>query len=74
MYGSMGRLLIGVGGALVLVGLFFLLIEKIPGLKQLPGNIIVQRENFSLFMPLGTMILLSVLLTVVLNILVRLRR
>ncbi len=74
MVGSMGRLLIGLGGALVLVGLLFLLIEKLPGFKQLPGNIVVQRENFTLFMPLGTMILLSILLTVILNVLLRLRR
>ncbi len=74
MYGSMGRLLIGLGGALVLVGLLFLLLEKLPGFRQLPGNIIIQRENFTLFMPLGAMILLSLLLTVILNIVVRLRR
>lgn len=74
MYGSMGRLLIGLGAALVLVGLLFLLIEKLPGVRQLPGNIVVQRENFTLFMPLGTMILLSIVLTIILNVLLRLRR
>ena len=74
MYGSMGRLLIGVGGALVITGLVFLLIERLPGVKHLPGNLVYQKEGFTLFMPLGAMIAVSVLLTLALNILLRLRR
>jgi hypothetical protein len=74
MYGSMGRLLIGLGGALVITGLVFLLIERLPGVKHLPGNIVIQREGLTVFMPLGAMIVVSVLLTLVLNILLRLRR
>ncbi len=74
MYGSTGRLLIGLGGALVITGLAFLLIERLPGGKHLSGNIVIQREGFTLFMPLGVMILVSVFLTLVLNILLRLRR
>jgi hypothetical protein len=70
----MGRLLIGMGGVLVLAGLLFLLLERWPGLRSFPGNVVVQREGFTLFMPFGTMVLLSVLLTVILNIFVRLRR
>jgi hypothetical protein len=70
----MGRLLIGLGGALVITGLLFLLIERLFGGRHLPGNIVIQREGFTLFMPLGAMILVSVFLTLVLNILLRLRR
>lgn len=41
---------------------------------RLPGDIRVEREGFSLYFPLGTCLLVSVVLTVLLNLLLRLRR
>lgn len=58
-----GVLLIVVGGILVLSGSFG---GKIPFLGRLPGDIHVQRENWSFYFPLTTSIILSVVLTLIL--------
>ena len=54
--------------------LVLLLIGRIPGLGRLPGDIPIDRERWTLFVPLGTMLVLSVLLTIVLNLIARWRR
>ncbi len=59
-----GVLLAITGGALVLFG-------KVPGLGRLPGDIVLQRDNFTCFFPLATSILLSIILTILLNIVAR---
>jgi hypothetical protein len=69
---TVGKLLV-VGGLVVagLGGLLWLL-AKLPGLERLPGSIRIERPGFSCTFPLLGSIILSVLLTVVLNIAVRL--
>ncbi|MGH7773517.1 MAG: DUF2905 domain-containing protein [Candidatus Binatia bacterium] len=61
-----GRLLIIFGIVLVVLGLLFTLGAKIPWLGQLPGDIHIQRERFSLYFPLTTCLLISLILTLVL--------
>ncbi|MBI1293927.1 DUF2905 family protein [bacterium] len=74
MFGEMGRWLMIAGGVLFLVGAVIFLAGRIPGLGRLPGDIAIQRDGFSLFMPCGTMIVVSIVLTVVLNLIGRLFR
>ena len=71
---EMGRMLMVGGAALFVVGLVIFFAGRIPGLGQLPGDIVVRRENFTLFAPIGTMIVGSVVLTVLLNVIARLWR
>ena len=69
-----GRIVIGLGIALVLLGGILLLFSRIPFLKDLgslPGDI-RQNGNFSCFFPVMSMILISILLSLVLNIVIRL--
>lgn len=70
-----------VGKMLILMGLFVALLGliltfapklKIPFLGRLPGDIRIEREGFSLYFPIVTCILLSVLLTLLLNVVARL--
>jgi hypothetical protein len=61
-----GVVLILIGGLVYLVGRLGL------PLGRLPGDIRIEREGFTCFFPLATMILLSVLLTILLNVIVRL--
>jgi hypothetical protein len=63
---SLGKLLIVFG--IVLVGLGFLITfyDKIPYLGKLPGDIHIKRENFQLYFPITTSVVLSLLLTLVL--------
>jgi hypothetical protein len=62
---DLGRLLIGVGVILVIVGAVVLLAPKLPWLGKLPGDISLKRGNFSLYFPLGTCILISIILTLI---------
>ena len=67
---GVGKLLIwGAVVLLVLGGLFFLLGRF--GVDRLPGDLVLRRGNFTLYFPIGLMILLSVVGTIVLNIIFR---
>ena len=63
MFDSMARMLIIFGVVLALVGGLFLLVGKIPFLGRLPGDIVLRREHWSLYFPLTTSILISIVLT-----------
>jgi uncharacterized membrane-anchored protein YitT (DUF2179 family) len=70
---SLGRILLLVGGAIALLGLFLVIGGRfLPWLGRLPGDIHIQRGNVSCFLPLATSIIVSLLLTIVLNIIIRL--
>jgi hypothetical protein len=60
---SAGKLLIILGLVLIIVGLFLTWGGRIPFLGRLPGDIRIERENFSFYFPLATSILISLLLT-----------
>ena len=64
---DLGRWLIVIGVILVIVGAVFLLAPKIPWLGKLPGDISYQRGNFSFYFPLGTCILISIILTLIMS-------
>jgi len=70
-----GKLLVIVGGGLVVIGLVVLLVGKseLP-LGRLPGDIVYRGKNTSFYFPLTTSILLSVVLSLVLYVISRLRR
>ncbi|MFQ5927495.1 MAG: DUF2905 domain-containing protein [Terriglobia bacterium] len=64
---ELGKLLLVFGIVLVVVGGLLTLGPKLPGrLGRLPGDIIIRRENFTLYFPLVTCLLLSVILSLVL--------
>jgi hypothetical protein len=71
---DMGRLLMIAGGALFVVGLLLVVGARIPGFGNLPGDIHVQRDGFTFYAPLGTMIVISIVLTILLNVIIRLFR
>ena len=58
-----GVLMVVVGGVLLLAGSLF---GKVPWLGRLPGDIHVQRGNWSFYFPLATSILLSIVLSLLL--------
>jgi Protein of unknown function (DUF2905) len=60
----MSRFLIVLGLVILAVGLLWPLLSRL-GLGRLPGDIVIQRDNFTFYFPLATCILLSVLLSVV---------
>ena len=60
-----GKLLIILGLILTLLGLLLTFSGKVPFLGKLPGDIHIERENFSFYLPLGTCLLLSLILSLV---------
>jgi hypothetical protein len=67
--GDLGRIVLIAGAVLVVLGLGMLLL----GDRALPGNFIVRRGNFTFYFPLATGIILSIVLTILLNIFARSR-
>jgi hypothetical protein len=63
---ELGRFLIIIGAILVVLGVVLWLSPKIPWLGHLPGDIVIKREKFTFYFPLGTCILLSIILTLIL--------
>jgi hypothetical protein len=67
--GGLGKLLIGFGVVMIVLGGIFLLLGnlsgKVPWIGRLPGDIYIQRENWSFYFPLATSILVSIILTLI---------
>jgi hypothetical protein len=61
----MSRILITLGILLVIIGLAWPWLARL-GLGRLPGDIVIERENFRFYFPVTTMILVSLVLTVLL--------
>lgn len=68
---SLGKTLILFGVIIAVVGLFLTFAPKIPFLGRLPGDIYVERKGMVFYFPIVTSIIISLILTVVLNILLR---
>jgi hypothetical protein len=63
MFDSLAKMLILFGVVLALLGGLLLLLGRIPLLGRLPGDILIRRENWSVYFPVTTSIVISVLLT-----------
>jgi hypothetical protein len=68
--GSLGRTVLVFGAVLVLLGLVLIVGEKL-GLGRLPGDIVIEKKGFRLVAPLATSIILSLVLTLLANLLFR---
>ena len=73
--GDAGKILLAIGGVIVIVGLVLLALGRlnIP-VGRLPGDIAYRGKNVSVYFPLGTSILISVILSLVFYFFSRLRR
>ncbi len=67
--GALGKTLMFLGALIFVLGGLLILGGKVPSIGKLPGDFLIQRKNFSLYFPLGTSILLSILLTFILSLL-----
>ena len=69
-WSTFGKVLIGLGLGIVVLGVLLVIADRIPGLGnaiswfgKLPGDISIKRDNFSFYFPIATSIVLSVLLS-----------
>lgn len=68
---SLGKVMLITGGLIAAGGLLFLLFGCL-GLGRLPGDIVVRRENFTFYFPIVTTLVLSIVLTILFNLIKRL--
>jgi hypothetical protein len=67
---GIGKLLIGGAIVLLVLGGLFLVLGRL-GLDRLPGDLVFKRGNFTVYFPIGLMILISIVATIVLNLFFR---
>ena len=67
---GLGRLLIGGAIVLLVLGSIFLLLGRF-GVDRLPGDLVFRRGNLTVYFPIGLMILLSIVGTILLNLFFR---
>jgi hypothetical protein len=69
MNSETGKIIIGVGLLLVLLGgVVYFLGNKLHFIGNLPGDIRIEKENFSFYFPVTTMLLLSLIVNVLIRI------
>jgi hypothetical protein len=67
---AIGKLLIGGAVVLLVVGALFLMLGRL-GLDRLPGDLVFKRGGVTVYFPIGIMILLSIVGTILLNLFLR---
>ncbi len=65
---GIGKILLIVGGIIVISGLILVFSQHIPFLSKLPGDIFLKRDGFSFYFPIVTFLILSVLITIIVNV------
>ncbi|MBL8130060.1 MAG: DUF2905 domain-containing protein [Chloroflexia bacterium] len=71
---GIGRFLVAAGLVLAAIGLLLVIAPQVPGLDRLgrlPGDIFIQRGTTTIFIPIVTSILISLALTIILNLFIR---
>lgn len=71
---AMGRIFLVIGGLFLLVGVILILAPRLPFVGRLPGDVLWRRGNVTVYFPLVSCLLLSVALTVALNLILWLLR
>ncbi len=73
---NLGKFLIAAGSILVILGLSFVIFSrfKIPFLGRLPGDIFIQKKNFTFYFPLATSVIISLILSLVLYLISKMQK
>ncbi|MCM8770515.1 MAG: DUF2905 domain-containing protein [Candidatus Omnitrophica bacterium] len=62
---DLGKILILCGIVMIVVGIVFAFMHKVPYLGRLPGDIYIQKKNFTFYFPLATSIVISIILSLI---------
>jgi len=66
MVGDIRRIIIFIGLLVVVIGFVFVLGSKLPFIGKLPGDIAIEKENYSFYFPVTTCIIISIILSFIL--------
>ena len=68
---GIGKILVIVGRTIIVIGLILIFSPHIPFLGKLPGDITIKKDGFSFYFPVVTFLIISIILTIVINIILR---
>jgi len=68
---EVGKILAVAGALIAVLGIIVMTAGKVPFIGRLPGDIVVERRNFTLYAPIATCLLLSLIVTVIYRLLGR---
>lgn len=68
---DIGRIILTMGILLVVIGGIVMLLQNTTGMPKLPGDIYIKRDNFTFYFPWVTSIIISIILTIILNFFIR---
>ena len=71
---QLGRVLVLIGAVILGLGILLVLADRVPLIGRLPGDIRIGGDGWTIYAPLATSIVLSVLLTVILSLVAWVRR
>ncbi|MEP9409804.1 MAG: DUF2905 domain-containing protein [Candidatus Brocadia sp.] len=63
---AFGKILIGLGILMIIIGGLFVIGGKIPFIGRLPGDITIQKKNFNFYFPITTCIVISIVFSLIL--------
>ncbi len=66
MAGDIGKIIIFIGLLLVVIGFVWMVGSKLPFIGKLPGDIAIERKNYSFYFPVTTCIIISIILSFIL--------
>jgi len=64
---SFAKFFLILGAVFLTIGLVLMVAPKLPWLGRLPGDILIRKKNFTFYFPLATSVILSIILTVLIN-------
>jgi len=65
-----GKILLIVGGVIIVLGLLLVFGQHIPFLGKLPGDILIKKDGFTFYFPVVTLLIASILLTIIVSVIV----
>jgi hypothetical protein len=65
---EIAKMIMIAGGLLFIFGAILMFSQKFIGVGKLPGDIVIKKDNFTFYFPLATSILLSIVLTVIMQV------
>lgn len=65
---GIGKVLLITGGIIIVLGLILIFSQHIPFFGKLPGDIVIKKDGFSLYFPIVTFLILSIMITVIVNV------
>ncbi len=67
-FSNIGKILIFIGIGIAILGALIILFSKVPFFGKLPGDFSIKKDNFSFYFPLASSVIISIILTAVINI------